>query len=208
MVIGEGRYPESHLVCGLPAWLGCARDALPWTASQRELCTPVQAVRQGVRGGRRSAWASLRGRVSSIQVPGIREGAGAHSLPVCTCSAAAGVGVGARAPPAPGAENSRCASQGPVSFLAQAGRKQPPVVIKAPGPCASTQIPQTLRSGRHSFPPSRRVLHGPQLPWTQCVAICLMGMSQLALALPPTSCVALGSHPPPLGSHPPRETWS
>ena len=39
MVIGEGCYPESYLACGLPAWLGCARDALPWTASQREPCT-------------------------------------------------------------------------------------------------------------------------------------------------------------------------
>ena len=177
MVIGEGRYPESHLA--FPDWDG---PEMPFPGlPPSESPAPVQFISQGARGGRGWAWASLRGRMSFIQVPGM--GGGGWCPPPalhrrgwvsvhlqCSCRA----GVGARAPLAElGAENNSCASQGPVSFLG-AGWTE-----------VASRVNQSARSTcQHTEPevgwallPSRRSLHGPRLPWTQCVAICLLCMS-------------------------------
>lgn len=75
-----------------------------------------------------------------------------------------------------GAEHSSCASQGPVSFLGAGRTEAASRVSQSAGSTCQHTDPPEPEVGRALFP-SRRALHGLRLPWTQCVAICLLCMS-------------------------------
>lgn len=179
----RGVIPKATLpVTYLPNWDG---PEMPFPGlPPSESPAPIQVISQGARGGRGWAWAPLRGRMSAIQVPGVREGSWCP-LPAlrrrgwvsvhlqCSCRA----GVGARAPwQSWGLSTAAVPLRGLFPSWVPAGRKRPPALVRVPGPRASTQIPQSPRSGGLSFPPGGHSM-GYDCPghsvWPSVFCVCL-----------------------------------